>query len=91
MSIPLTKEEVIEAVNEGRVTCNTSGTAKISCQKAREFLFANLDRVFDPKYKVDLSFEDKYAHLLHDEVATPQKISSHKSHSLRLGKQHQRQ
>ena len=89
MSMALTKEEIIEALNEGRITCNVSGTAPISPQKAREFLLANLDRLFDPRYKVDLSFEEKHAHILYGERSNPQKIASHKSHSLRPVRQNQ--
>lgn len=58
----ITKETVIKALNEGRVTCNFKGGAlAINPEKAREFLLNNLDRSFDPMYAVDLSFEKKYA------------------------------
>ena len=76
----LTKKEVLEALEEGRVTCNISGSANITPQEARKLLLANLDRAFDPRYAVDLSFEDKYAHLLNgkEEPAKPQKVSSNR-------------
>ena len=58
----ITKEYVLKALNEGRVTCNFKGGASsIDPQKAREFLLKNLDRTFDSRYEVDLSFEQKYA------------------------------
>ena len=61
----MTKEDVIEALNEGRVTCNFKGGSEaINPQKAREFFLKNLDRSFNPTYDVDLSFEQKYANLL---------------------------
>lgn len=90
--MPMTKEEIIEAINEGRVTCNISGNAKISPQQARELLLANLDRFFDPKYKVDLSFEDKYAHMLgiKEKTSIPQKKASHKSSCSIVRQQNQR-
>lgn len=90
--MPITKEEIVEAINEGRVTCNIHGNAKISPQQAREFLLANFDRSFDPKYKVDLSFEDKYAHMLgiKENASIPQKIVSHQSSPSHIGKQNQR-
>lgn len=76
----ITKEEVLEALNEGRITCNVVGSAKITPMEARKLLLANLDRAFDPRYAVDLSFEDKYAHLLSKGTspANPQKVASHK-------------
>lgn len=58
----ITKEYVLTALNEGRVTCNFKGGASsIDPEKAREFLLNNLDRSFNPAYAVDLSFEQKYA------------------------------
>lgn len=59
----MTKEEVIAALNEGRVTCNFKGrlARMITPQKAREFFLDNIDRSFDPGYDVDLSVEREYA------------------------------
>lgn len=64
-TMTITKEEVMEALNAGRVTCNLKGgVASFTSQKAREFLERNLDRAFDPAYQVDLSFEKVHADLL---------------------------
>jgi len=62
----------------------------VTPQQARKFLLSNLDRIFDPKYEVDLSFEKKYAHLLNGETPSSRKITSHKSRPLKLEKQNQR-
>lgn len=64
-TMTITKEEVMEALDAGRVTCNLKGNvASFSPQKAREFLVENLDQILDPASRVDLSFERKYSDLL---------------------------
>ena len=61
----ITKEEILEALREGRVSCNLKGAdSSFGPREAGKFLVKNLDRVFDPRYKVDLSFEKTYANML---------------------------
>ena len=61
----ITKDEILEALQEGRITCNLKGDiASFTPQDARDLLLSNIDRFFDPKYDIDLSFEDKHADLL---------------------------
>ena len=64
-TMTITKEEILEALKEGRVSCNLKGAdSSFGPREAGDFLVKNLDRVFDPNYHVDLSFEDKYAEML---------------------------
>lgn len=59
------REDVIEALNAGRVTCNLKGNvASFSPQNAREFLEKNIDKILSMDSRVDLSFEEKFAHML---------------------------
>ena len=61
----ITKDEILEALKEGRITCNLKGDVdSFTPQDARDLLLSNIDRFFDPKYNIDLSFEDKYYNLL---------------------------
>lgn len=61
----ITKDEILEALKEGRITCNLKGDVdSFTPQDARDLLLSNIDRFFDPKYNIDLSFEDKYSNLL---------------------------
>ena len=63
----ITREEIIDALRDGRVSCNLKGDdASFGPREAGDFLIKNLDRVFDPKYRVDLSFEKKYEHMLNE-------------------------
>lgn len=64
-TMTITKEEVMAALDAGRVTCNLKGNvASFGPQKARDFLVKNLDQILDPESRVDLSFERKYSDLL---------------------------
>lgn len=65
VAMMITKEEVMEALNAGRVTCNLKGNvSSFSPQKARDFLLDNLDQILGQDSRVDLSFEKRYEDML---------------------------
>ena len=63
----ITREEIIDALRDGRVSCKIKGDdTSFGPREAGDFLVKNLDRIFDPKYRADLSFEKKYEHMLNE-------------------------
>lgn len=87
MPVKLTKEEILTALKEGRVSYRPIGEARVSQFEAREHLLKVADKIERGEFsEVDLSiaFDRR-------DTQKPQKITTHKSGVKALSKQNQHQ
>ena len=87
MPVKLTKEEILTALKEGRVSYRPIGEARVSPLEAREHLLKVADKIERGEFsEVDLSiaFDRR-------DTQKPQKITTHKSEVKTLSKQNQHQ
>lgn len=87
MPVKLTKEEILTALKEGRVSYRPIGEARMSPFKAREYVLKVVDKIERGEFsEVDLSiaFDRR-------DTPKPQMITTHKSNVKTLSKQNQHQ
>ncbi len=87
MPVKLTKEEILTALKEGRVSYRPIGKARVSPFEAREHLLKVTDKIERGEFsEVDLStaFDRR-------DTPKPQMITTHKSNAKTLSKQNQHQ